>query len=153
MSNDSKKASDETANEDNSKISESKWLLYEKADKNKNEKEEAASVKTFGETCFKSDEKDQKEVNLTLCEPGKGRDCQTPEQNWGKEEHIQSSKRENIIDCLRKADSGDDPDQKSNSSEESSVKVQKNEDTEQEMDVMKMKREQEEDHSINQDSK
>lgn len=155
VKSDSKNASEKTANREAAKSSPDKWFVGETTDgKKKNEKEEPATVKNFGETIFKSDKKELKEVSLTVQEPGKGRDCETSSAADWEEEKKQTSKKENTLDCPEKpTDGGEDSDQKSSSSEEeANVGVQKTEDNEQDVDVMKVKREREEVHD-NQDSK
>ncbi|XP_071537244.1 uncharacterized protein [Panulirus ornatus] len=127
--------------------------------KEKKEKEDD-SVKNFEEiTLFKNDDKEIKEENLSMCELAKEEDCKKPEYDFEKfEEDKQSEIGDDVINFMKKPDVEEYFDKKEKSSEEeSSVKIKRSEDSEQDMEMEKFKKshkkEDEDDHHESQDSK
>ncbi|KAG7177532.1 Bromodomain-containing protein 8-like [Homarus americanus] len=158
---DIKNINEKTAGCEDGKKLEDKYHKCEETNTEKNESKEEDSIKHFEEsTSFKGDDKELKEENPTLCVSEKGEDCKISEFDCKKtEEEKQNDMTENLMSCKKKTEDEEDLDKKKKSlEEEPCIKMQKSEDTEQDTEVEKKfkkshKREQEEDHNENQDSK
>ncbi|KAK8736783.1 hypothetical protein OTU49_004644, partial [Cherax quadricarinatus] len=123
--------------EDEAKL-EDKNQKYEDDDKEKNGNKDE-DIKHFeNSTSFKCDDKDLKEENLSTCDSVRNEDCKKPELDCKKTEQEKHVEMGNLVICKEKQEDEDDLDSKrKTSADESLIKLQKNDDTEQDIELEK----------------